>query len=211
MLWCLQWRSEHGISKLHQKELLQGEEGLKVDRWGAEELASRSRMLCSEVSLILEMTMKGVVFWFRLDIQGLGARRDSLSKYEWQNVPSGWSQPLLYQIRTGSAKHLSGTVTIKEDGICESYPNLMWRVISCRKPVPTYQEMAGAGCLNHHGFQYPRAHKQSEWGIQHSFLKPASMLPCCRPLCKQCFILRNVRLFSLNPDCKVAGWLQCSS
>lgn len=39
-------------------------------------------MLCSEVSLILEMTMKGVVFWFRLDIQGLGARRDSLPKYE---------------------------------------------------------------------------------------------------------------------------------
>lgn len=42
----------------------------------AEELVSRSSMLCSEVCLILEMTMKGVVFWFRLDIQGLGARRD---------------------------------------------------------------------------------------------------------------------------------------
>lgn len=37
VLWCgcLQWRSEHGISKLHQKALLQWEEGLNAARSGS--------------------------------------------------------------------------------------------------------------------------------------------------------------------------------
>lgn len=81
-------------------------------------------MLCSEVCLILEMTMKGVVFWFRLDIQGLGARRDffcqSMNAKKFAQADHSRSF-----IRSGlEMPSISGTVTSEEDGICESYPNL---------------------------------------------------------------------------------------